>query len=181
MKCERCGKNEANVKYTQIINGIKEKLSLCEKCANDLGIGNVSFNMPIDFSNFFGEFLEGDITNTFPNMKFNTQNTCEKCGMTFEEFANTGKFGCDNCYEIFTNKIDRILKGVHGADAHVGRKFLQHKEEIIDNKNNIDIKQETNITKIEELKNKLREVIKEENYEEAAKIRDEIKKLEGGK
>ena len=178
MKCERCGKNEANVQYTQIINGMKEKLSLCEKCANDLGIGNVSFNMPIDFSNFFGEFLEGDITNTFSNMNFNTQNTCKKCGITFEEFANTGKFGCNNCYEIFTNKIDRILKGVHGSDIHVGRKYLEKKE---NKEKNVEMKQNTNINKIEELKNKLKALIKEENYEEAAKIRDEIKKLEGGK
>ena len=178
MKCERCGKNEANVQYTQIINGMKEELSLCEKCANDLGWGDISFSMPIDFSNFFGEFLEGDNINTFPDMKFDTQNTCKKCGMTFEEFANTGKFGCDNCYGIFTNKIDRILKGVHGTDSHVGRKYLEQKKSI---NNNVEIEQDTNITKIEELKNKLKALIKEENYEEAAKIRDEIKKLEGGK
>lgn len=178
MKCERCGKNEANVQYTQIINGLKEELSLCEKCANDLGVGNISFSMPIDFSNFFGEFLEGDNVNTFQNIKFNTQNTCQKCGMTFEEFANTGKFGCDNCYEIFSNKIDRILKGVHGTDTHIGRKYLENKE---NKENNVEKKHDTNIAKIEELKNKLKAVIKEENYEEAAKIRDEIKTLEGGK
>lgn len=181
MKCERCGKNEANVQYTQIVNGIKDSLSLCKKCASDLGFEDISFTMPIDFSNFFGELLEGENTSHYPNMNFKEQDICSKCGMTFEEFANIGKFGCDNCYNVFSNKIDRILKGVHITDTHVGRKYVKQKEEIADNKNNIEIKQESNITKIDELKKELKQLIKEERYEEAAKIRDEIKTLEGGK
>lgn len=177
MKCDKCGKNVANVQYTQIVNGIKESLNLCGNCAHELGFEDISFAMPIDFSNFFGEFLQTDL-DTFPEINFEKQDTCNRCGMNFEEFANIGKFGCDNCYKIFNKKIDRILKGVHGAEVHVGRKYLKQKKEI---ESNIENKKNSNITKIEELKNKLKQVIKEENYEEAAKIRDEIRKMEGEK
>ena len=57
MKCENCGKNEANVKYTQIINGEKKQLFLCSECSEKLGISNINFNMPIDFSSFLGDFF----------------------------------------------------------------------------------------------------------------------------
>ena len=53
MLCENCKENEATVKYTQIINGDKKEMHLCEECSHKLGIDNISFNMPIDFSNFF--------------------------------------------------------------------------------------------------------------------------------
>ena len=33
MLCENCGDNEANIKYTQITNGVKKQMNLCEKCA----------------------------------------------------------------------------------------------------------------------------------------------------
>ena len=52
MLCENCNENEANVRYTQIINGVKKEMNLCEECAHKLGVGEININMPIDFSNF---------------------------------------------------------------------------------------------------------------------------------
>ena len=96
--------------------------------------------------------------------------------MTYEEFVNTGKFGCENCYEVFSKKIDPILKNIHTGNRHVGRKGkinTMHtsikKEELTKN----SIKEDK---KIEKLKQNLKLAIKEERYEDAAKIRDEIKK-----
>lgn len=107
-----------------------------------------------------------------------------------------GKFGCDKCYETFEDKIDSILKNIHGANNHVGRniKQIENKENIDNkigetkvNKNTEDVNEKTNninekeikINKrIEELKLRLKQEIKEERYEDAAKTRDEIKKLE---
>ena len=175
MKCDKCKKNIANVKYTQIINGEKEELNLCEQCAQGMGINN--FSMPINFSDFFGEFLQSDISNAFSESNYHIESRCKKCGMTFEEFASIGKFGCDNCYAVFNEKIDRILKGIHGTEKHVGRKLLNVKEE--QNEKEEISKHNSQILEIERLKNKLKQLIKDENYEEAAKVRDEIKKLEG--
>ena len=41
MKCENCGKNEANVKYTQIINGEKKQMFLCEECSKKLEVSKI--------------------------------------------------------------------------------------------------------------------------------------------
>lgn len=186
MLCQNCGENEANVRYTQIVNGVKKEMILCEKCSKKLGIGDMDFNMPINLSSFLSEFLD-DEASFLPSYMQPEQLICNECGMTYEEFLNNGKFGCENCYEVFSNKIDPILKNIHGGNKHVGRvgkidnslkeKIKEKKEDIKETLNEIKQKNNEN-SKIEELKKKLKMAIKEEKYEEAAKIRDEIKELE---
>ena len=173
MLCENCNENEANVKYTQIVNGVKKEMRLCDKCASKLGIGNMDFHIP-DFSNFFGDLLS-DYNNDFmPSIALPKEITCDKCGLSFDDFIENGKFGCDNCYNVFEEKIDPILKRLHGSNRYVGKKAKSTKPE-----NNIEIKEEKKEqNKINELKALLKQKIKEEKYEEAAKLRDEIKKLE---
>ena len=58
MKCENCGKNNANIKYTQIINGEKKQMFLCEECSEKLGLNDIHFNMPINFTNFLTDFFD---------------------------------------------------------------------------------------------------------------------------
>lgn len=181
MLCENCGENEANVRYTQIVNGVKKEMHLCDKCSKELGIGNFDFNMPINFSSFLGDFFE-DEKEFLPSFGVPEKLICNNCGMTYDEFINTGKFGCEDCYEIFSNRIDPILKNIHGGNRHIGRGILQNRNRRIENiskpvkTKNVEIKNEDN--KLDELKNDLKKAIKEERYEDAAKLRDEIKKLE---
>lgn len=184
MLCQNCGKNEANVRYTQIINGVKKEMIFCEACSKKLGIGDFNFNMPINLSSFLSDFIQDSENEFLPSFTKTKDATCEGCGMSFEDFINIGKFGCENCYPTFSEKIDPILKNLHGDNRHIGRKGritqskpndkLQDKEQ----EEKIPKQEEKEVSKLEELKKQLKEVIKEERYEEAAKIRDEIKKIE---
>lgn len=175
MLCENCGKNYANVKYTQIINGVKKEISVCEECSKKLGIDHLNFDMPIDFSSYLGEFFGGyENTDLLPIIKEEKQLKCPSCEMTFEEFINDGKFGCQECYKTFKEKIDTLLKDIHGANRHIGR-LGKINENVKLKKEKIETKEDDKLTK---LKKELKQAIKEEKYEEAAKIRDEIKKLE---
>lgn len=178
MLCENCGENEANVKYTQIVNGVKKEMKLCEHCANELGIGDMDFSMPINLSSFLSEFFEDTEDNFLPEFTKKEELQCNECGMTYDEFVHTGKFGCANCYNTFSDKIDPILKNLHAANRHVGRKGKITKTVL--NKTNMQKKEtpETTVSKIDELKEELKQAIKEERYEDAAHIRDEIKKME---
>ena len=167
MKCQRCEKNEANVTYTQVINGDKTKLYLCDKCANDLNLG---VNFKFDFDDVFGAFF--DEPNFVKTLEKQRTERCDVCGTTYEEFARTGMFGCENCYKVFANKLDNVLKRLHGSNRHVGKKLIERPSAPI-----VNTKTKKK-TKIEELKEKLQEYIKSEEYEKAAVVRDEIKKLE---
>lgn len=191
MMCQNCNENEANVKYTQIINGVKKQMNLCDKCAKELGIDNISFNMPMNFSNFLGDFFEDMQQDFIPSLIKPETLLCDKCGNSYDDFIKSGKFGCDNCYDTFENKIDALLKNIHGVNRHVGRnsKMIGANKNINQIENNNKTakqkdkvnKQDKRQAKIEELKERLKQEIKEERYEDAAKTRDEIKKINENK
>lgn len=180
MKCDNCGKDNANFKYTQIINGVKKEITLCDKCSKEMGIDQIDFNMPISFSSFLDDFFMDNDT-FLPSFVDNNILKCDNCQMTFEEFLNQGKFGCEHCYEAFANKIDPILKNIHGGNRHIGRKI-----NAIQNESTKIQKEETQGEEIQEdatlieLNKQLKQAISDENYEEAAVIRDKIKNIKKG-
>ncbi len=180
MKCQNCGKNEANFRYTEIINGVKKEIALCDKCRKELGMQGLDFNIPIDFSSFFGDLLnEYDNSSLFPMLSKPNQLKCNSCGMTYDEFIKEGKFGCSNCYNVFDSKVEPILKRIHGESKYLGRKGkistpIQNNKEIESDKES----EENNEMNITEMKKELKKLIKEEKYEEAAIVRDKIKQLE---
>lgn len=187
MLCDNCGKKEANVKYSEIINGVKREFNLCEECSKKLGIGEINFKMPIDFSSFFGDFMEDFATPEFMPL-FNDIKTlrCDECGYTFDDIVNTGRLGCANCYDVFEDRLDPIIRKIQNSNRHTGRigKILDSKiekrQERTDNKK-AENKEETPNKENNELENlqlELKAAIKDERYEEAAKIRDRIKEIE---
>ena len=128
MVCQNCGKNEANVKYTQIVNGVKKEMVLCEECAEKMGISNFKVNMPIHFSNFFDDLFDDE--QLLPSFMKENSNTCTKCGEEYDNFIKTGLLGCADCYDMFEDKIDQVLKNMQGSIEHVGRKPLNIEEKM---------------------------------------------------
>lgn len=185
MLCENCRRREANVHYTENINGVTKELNLCEECSKKLGVtDSLNFNMPMDFSNLFGSFLEdfGDME-FMPLLSEVKDTKCDSCGTSFEDIVNTGMMGCGNCYDVFSERLDPILKRIQGANRHVGRlgKISDNKVGNNNEKENKEKESDECKTKIEKLQNDLKNAIKEERYEDAAKIRDEIQKEEKNK
>lgn len=181
MLCDNCKKRQANVKYSENINGVRRELNLCEECSRKLGIGKMKLDMPISFSSLFGDFLEDFEDREFIPM-FNEikKLKCDNCGFTFDDIANTGRVGCAECYTVFEDRLDPIIRRIQSSNRHVGRlgKVIDHK---IENKQQEKSSNTNSKSKIEILKENLKQAIKEEKYEEAARIRDEIKKYEDNK
>ncbi len=184
MLCDNCKKREANVRYSENINGIRRELNLCEECSKKLGIGEIGLDMPINFSSFFGDFIE-DFSNSEFMPMFNELKTlkCDNCGYTFEDIAHTGKVGCANCYDVFQDRLEPIIRRIQSSNHHVGRlgKIIDKKIDEKQHKANRTNKEVTPEEKLEILKEDLKQAIKEERYEDAAKLRDEIKKIEDNK
>jgi protein arginine kinase activator len=182
MLCENCRKREANVKYSENINGVKKEMHLCEECSRELGITDkMDFRMPsLDISNFFGSFLEDFSTPDFmPLLNEVKQTKCDSCGSSFDDIINTGRYGCANCYDVFEDRMDPILKKLQGANRHNGRlgKISDNNVKFDKKEDKKEDKKSENKAnnKLEKLQEELKQAIKEERYEEAAKIRDEIK------
>jgi protein arginine kinase activator len=91
---------------------------------------------------------------------------CPDCGMTLEEFRKKGRLGCPKDYEVFRPQIDELLERVHGATEHRGRVPGLSEKELL------------RIQRMTDLQQELENAIREEAYENAARIRDELKELE---
>lgn len=159
MRCESCGKNEAKFHYTKIFNGTVEEKHLCEGCAaND-------YDFDFDFENHFSmnKFFTGLIDPSVESNNDKASLKCKKCGQTYKEFKSSGKFGCDECYITFKDKLDPLIKGIHGHNHHKG-KIPKHSSD------HIFLKREK-----DNLKKDLETAIKEERFEKAAVLRDKLK------
>lgn len=172
MKCERCQKNETVVHISQVINGEKVEHNLCAECAalGEYVLQIKNLCSPLLSTGMFG----GSIFNTtggipaFGGVSCRDL-TCPECGTTFETFRKSGLFGCSHCYEAFRERLDPVLRRVQGGTRHIGRPVCKKEED----KEKLILK-----VKLVELRAELTAAVGREVYEEAARIRDEIRALE---
>jgi protein arginine kinase activator len=172
MICEFCKKNEANVHLIKVINGQTEKLNLCINCLKDFSL-IPSEELMNDLSNLLKKVLEVDIKisdkvqsgKVFESIRNQKNKSCGLCGIDLNTVKATGRVGCANCYIEFKNELIPLLDTIHKSHKHIGKIPLRT----------------TKVAKIEkeirDLEYKLKQEIIVENFEEAAKLRDTIKKL----
>ena len=158
MLCQKCHKNNASVHIKQIINGDVSERMLCTDCAEKEKIGSF-FNTDSLFSGFFSDSILGVKPIT-------EQKKCPLCSSTISELAKTGRAGCAECYNVFSEELKKIVYGIHGNAVHCGSAPGKHVEQLQKNK------------EIEALKKEQEKAILEENYEKAAEIRDKIRAME---
>lgn len=167
MKCQNCGANNANTHIKTIINGEFKEYDLCSECAKKMGYTNVFSDMENEFSSFLGSFFG----NALPARTQATR--CEFCGSTYSEIAKSGHVGCAHCYDVFEQQLMPSIRRMHGNTTHCGKNSAFSDEEK-NNKTSEDAKQQ----KIDKLKAELNKAVEQQNFEEAARLRDEIKELE---
>ena len=160
MICNVCGKKEATVHLTEIVNDQVTKLNLCEECAKEKGA---------EMEEHFGlsELLAG-LTDMGSAVEPETAIAikCPNCGMTYQNFRKLGRLGCSVCYEAFKKELAPLLKRIHGSDRHVGKVPLKGGKTIKDTRT------------LQDLKLQLEKAIQTEEFEDAAKLRDKIRDLE---
>jgi len=160
--CQICGQREATFHLKEMINGEARELHLCEICAREKGLLNESFFMP-DFS--LSNLMTGLSGFEVPFIE-EKEERCSECGLTYEEIRKRGKIGCSSCYQTFREYIIPLLERIHGKGYHSGK--APREKRMADEKTE----------QVYKLRRELDKAVREERYEEAAKIRDEIRKLE---
>ncbi len=156
MNCDKCGRTSV-YRSTLIVNGVSQTTNLCRDCAIQEGVFTTQSSIFDDMFSAFSHFL--------PLEKVENV-SCPVCKLTMREFKNSGKLGCPNCYEAFREEISRIIKRIAPND--------RHKQDVISKPK----KSENKIDKISVLRDEMRKAVAEERYEDAAKIKKQIQKLE---
>lgn len=167
MICQKCGKRTATVHLKQVINGVAHEEYLCSTCANAEN-GFFTADSDVSGSSLFDALFSGGRHTVNTNTT-----TCPLCGSTARDIQKNGKAGCAKCYDVFRRELKTAAYRIHGGVQHAGRAPGNHREEM------------ERQAKIDELRARQAEAIEEQNFELAAKLRDEIKALteasDGGK
>ena len=173
MLCNKCKKNEANIFYTEIVGGEKTEMHICEDCAFDYSSSfqtkNVT-NSELTLGNLLSTVLGSYYTNENSTQKKETKNVvCNTCGLSYNEFLKIGRFGCMECYDTFSSTFNKSLSNIQGSNIHVGKKpkgYISKTQKLIDE-----------LSEVEKLSLKLQDAVEKEEFEEAVKLRDQIRLL----
>ncbi len=173
MLCQFCHNNQATVFITRMVDGNKVESSLCADCAEKEGHLQ-DFQEPFSFHEFVWGMMNGKKKTISASEAVHQEFTCSSCGLSLGQFAKSGKFGCENCYQAFASQLPVILKNFQGGHfLHNGRKppQFQTKEAPVD--------PVTALTQeLAEMKIRLQNHILAERFEQAASARDQIKVIE---
>lgn len=170
MLCEKCNKNEARVHLVKMVNGKKSETWLCEKCAKEISNGAL---IPL-----MAEGIEASISKNIESL-FNGMTKekkefspkidliCKHCGLTLSKFKKNGKLGCSECYDSFSEELEKIMIEFQGSDSHTGKMPKREENEL------------NKFMEINSLEKRLKKAIEVENYELAAILRDKLKSIKG--
>jgi protein arginine kinase activator len=167
MICQECQKREAAIHIKKMVNGVKKEQYLCEVCAakKSADASSKIFNL----KHLLSALMEMEGSSSELSVPKEKRLECPNCGVSYERFKSISRFGCAECYQNFETKIEPLFRKIHGNSIHRGKTPKRKGKEYSLNQ------------KIKTLKIKMQQAINEEAFEEAAKIRDEIKSLEEGK
>jgi protein arginine kinase activator len=160
MKCEICGARKAVIHIQQVIGKERVDLHLCEECALERGISGEGEHAELSISNMLNGLLD------IRDLKERKKAVCPQCGSSWESIQKREKLGCAECYSTFSREIHFLLEKMGAQSIHRGKlpKGLStYKRYLVD---------------VVKLKEGLREALKKEDYEKAARIRDRIREME---
>jgi protein arginine kinase activator len=161
MRCDNCGKKEAAIHLTQIVNNEMSTHHLCEGCAAAKGLetGAAAATAPLaDFLAQMGKSGGSAPANTA---------ACPGCGLSLADFKRTGRLGCSRCWSHFDGSMRGLLRKLHGSTQHVGKVYLPPDPSEMDR-----------TARVVSLRRSLQRAVDEEDFERAAALRDQIRRLE---
>lgn len=170
MECQECKERSATLHFTKVVNGTKTEIHVCEQCAKEKGYVSQeeeAYSLHDLLSGLFN--FEPTPIQTEQKSNYTTHHglKCSNCGMTYQEFTRIGKFGCAECYHAFADRLNPIFRRVHSGNTVHDGKIPKRIGSTIHQKKQLD-----------QYKKQLQHLIEDEEFEEAAKVRDQIKALQ---
>lgn len=163
MLCQICGKSPATVHFTEIQDSKMSEIHVCERCAEERGMQASAKKHQFDIADLLAGMVDGMTSNEEERVG---HVQCPRCGMPYSAFKETGRLGCAECYNAFQFQLRPLLRRIHGDTRHKGKKPVK------------DHAGATRSRQIQRLHDDLQRAVEGEDFERAAAIRDEIRRLE---
>lgn len=162
MKCQIC-ESPATVHLTDIVNKKKRELHLCEKCARERNLIPEQPGPQLDLKALLNLLMHPFPHGAQPASDEIAQpvtEACEICGITLAEFKAEGRLGCPHDYESLRPALEPLLERIHRSTAHTGKA--------------------PRAVRLREWKVQMQAAVASEDYEEAARLRDLIRRESSG-
>ena len=158
MLCSICEKTEAKFHYTKIVGDQTLKVDMCETCAKEKGVSD-----PAAYA-FDDLLLEKGVVKEIEQFAAGSALKCPHCGYSQADFKKSGRLGCAECYATFAAGLEAMLKAMHKGTRHIGKapEALQQLRDFTE--------------KLKSLQTRLDKAVGDEDFEQAASVRDEIKR-----
>ena len=172
MLCETCKKRTATVFYNENINGKTRAYSLCGECAAKLREQGELQQISSMLGGFVSPFsaLQDDLFGGFFGIPGavggSTKKKCTGCGSTYSDIAASGRVGCPDCYVAFRDELSKTIHSIHGTTTHNGSVPAKYRA------------RQARATRLKQLKAELESAVQKEDFERAAALRDEVRKLQ---
>jgi protein arginine kinase activator len=164
MVCDVCGKNPATVHLTEIIDEQMNELHLCEECARKK---SAAMEQQFGLSDLLAGLANFDKGGQSEEKE--AASKCPSCGLSYKDFKKIGRLGCGDCYAAFKKYLSPLLKRIHGANIHYGKSPVRMLAKSSSGRKKPDL---------QDLRSRLQKAIESEAYEEAARLRDQIRELQ---
>ncbi|MCG3196499.1 MAG: UvrB/UvrC motif-containing protein [Candidatus Omnitrophica bacterium] len=164
--CQVCQQKVAKIHITQIHQGQVHEFHICQECARENNVSGPEMK-PVFTPEFLGGGIPGEEA-ARPGAVEEVK-TCPSCGQTYRGFRESGRLGCCRCYDTFAEELEPLLRKVQGGVRHIGK--TPRRESVPEPRDSTP--------RIEAMREKLRLAVSEEDFETAARLRDEIRNLEG--
>jgi protein arginine kinase activator len=162
MLCDSCKERDSVVTLTRSsADGVVTEEHLCEKCAGERGIETHLTQPKQPLTDFIQSLHKQLPASQHDNAR------CSFCSGTLRDFRNSGRLGCPYCYSTFEASLRDLLRRVHGNSKHLGKRYQAPQPALAEG-----------ATVLAELRGRLRRAVEQELFEEAARLRDQIKVLE---
>jgi protein arginine kinase activator len=164
MSCDQCREREAVIHLTQIVNEQVTTLHLCERCAAEKGVESPSGVVKTPLGSFLAA-MGKNLPETVAAPR--SGETCGRCGGSLQDFRESGRLGCPECYRSFEVPLRELLRRLHGSTHHVGERYAEHGGAPADGR-----------VESAQLREQLRLAVETENFELAAELRDRLRVME---
>jgi len=170
MQCDRCGERPAVIHLTQVVGNTHTEQHLCEVCAAAQGIQTEVNLAKFPVGNLLANLAKGT-AEELPATEGGGR--CPECGATLQDFRDSGRLGCAGCYEAFSVPLRSLLRRIHGASRHIGEPYVPPFSADVPGEDGLAVE-----AALRALREQLQRAVDAENFELAARLRDEIRERE---